>query len=111
MVRRTGRVESLGVTGPALGFPGIHPMREAFISFEPGDGFVLFTDGVTDVGPTPEQFFDAAGVEATVRRLWSGSASQIGQGLFAEARRHGGGTVNDDATVVVVKFASTSSPS
>ena len=111
VLRHTGRIELLGVTGPALGFPGIHPMREAFVSFEPGDGFVLFTDGVTDVGPTPDQFFDAAGVEATVRRLWSGSAAQVGEGLFAEARRHGGGAVNDDATVVVVKFGSTSSSS
>jgi serine phosphatase RsbU (regulator of sigma subunit) len=74
------------------------------ISDATGDGFVLFTDGVTDAGPSPEQFFDVAGVEATARAIWRRSASEIGQGLLAEARRHGGDALMDDATVVVVKF-------
>ena len=65
---------------------------------------MLFTDGVTEAGPSPDQFFDVAGVEATARALWSRSASEIGQGLIAEASRYAGQTLLDDATVVVVKF-------
>jgi len=76
----------------------------AYVSFEPGDGPVLFTDGVTEAGPSPEQFFDVAGVEATTRALWSRSASEIRHGLLAEASRHAGEKLLDDATVVVVKF-------
>jgi phosphoserine phosphatase RsbU/P len=104
VVRATGQIGPLTVTGPVLGFPGVLPMREAFVTFEPGDGLVLFTDGVTEAGPSPDRFFDVAGVETTVRSLWTRSAAEIGRGLLEEAKRHAGGTLEDDATVVVVKF-------
>jgi sigma-B regulation protein RsbU (phosphoserine phosphatase) len=104
VVRATGQIGPLTVTGPVLGFPGVLPMREAFVNFEPGDGLVLFTDGVTEAGPSPDRFFDVAGVETTVRSLWTRSAAEIGRGLLEEAKRHAGGTLEDDATVVVVKF-------
>jgi sigma-B regulation protein RsbU (phosphoserine phosphatase) len=104
VVRKNGAVESLAVTGPALGFPGLAPMREAYVAFGPGEGLVLFTDGVTEAGPSPDDFFDVSGVEATVRALWPGDAEAIGAGLLDEATRHGGGVLADDATVVVMKF-------
>jgi phosphoserine phosphatase RsbU/P len=104
VVRATGLIEPLAVTGPLLGFPRVSPMREAFVTFGQGDGLVLFTDGVTEAGPSPDRFFDVAGVETTVRSLWTGSAAEIGRGLLEEAKRHAGNTLEDDATVVVVKF-------
>src|SRR5258705_2050944 len=64
VVRRDGSVESLAVTGPALGFPRVTPMREAYAVFGPGDGLVMFTDGVTEAGPSPHEFFEGSGVEA-----------------------------------------------
>jgi sigma-B regulation protein RsbU (phosphoserine phosphatase) len=104
VVRKNGAVESLAVTGPALGFPHVAPMREAYAVFGPGDGLVLFTDGVTEAGPSPDEFFEVAGVEATVRTLWTRDAEAVGSGLLDEAVRHGGGVLSDDATVVVMKF-------
>jgi sigma-B regulation protein RsbU (phosphoserine phosphatase) len=104
LVRATGAVESLAVTGSALTFPNPPPWREAYLTFEPGDGLVLFTDGVIDAGPSPEQFFDVAGVETTVRALWTRSAAEIGHGLLAQLNRHAGYTLLDDATVAVLKF-------
>jgi sigma-B regulation protein RsbU (phosphoserine phosphatase) len=104
VVRATGVMETLSVTGPALAFPNVPPMREAYAAFGRGDGLVLFTDGVTDAGPSTDQFFDVKGIEATVRSLWTRSAGEIGQGLLAEVRRHAGDTLLDDATVVVIKF-------
>lgn len=106
VLRASGGIESLAVTGPALAFPNVHPMRDAYVSFEPGDGFVLFTDGVTDAGPSPDEFFDVPGIQATARALWSRSAAEIGQGLLGEATRRAGDARMDDATVVVVKFVS-----
>jgi serine phosphatase RsbU (regulator of sigma subunit) len=38
------------------------------MSYGQGDGLVLFTDGVTDAGPSSDQFFDLAGM------LWVPSA-------------------------------------
>ena len=104
IVRANGAIEALAVTGPALGFPHVAPMREGYAVFHPGDGLVLFTDGVTDVGPSPDEFFDVAGVQATIRSLWPGDAVTIGNGLLDEVARRGGKELSDDATVVVVKF-------
>ena len=104
IVRATGAIEALAVTGPALGFPHVAPMREGYAVFHPGDGLVLFTDGVTDVGPSPDEFFDVAGVQATIRSLWPGDAVTIGNSLLDEVARRGGKELSDDATVVVVKF-------
>jgi sigma-B regulation protein RsbU (phosphoserine phosphatase) len=104
VVRKNGAVELLAVTGPALGFPHVAPMREAHAVFGPGDGLVLFTDGVTEAGPSPDEFFEVCGVEATVRTLWTSDAEAVGTGWLEEAVRRGGGVLSDDATVVVVKF-------
>ena len=104
IVRANGAIEALAVTGPALGFPHVAPMREGYAVFHPGDGLVLFTDGVTDVGPSPDEFFDVAGVQATIRSMWTGDAVTICNGLLDEVARRGGKELSDDATVVVVKF-------
>jgi serine phosphatase RsbU (regulator of sigma subunit) len=103
-VRKNGSIEPLAVTGPALGFPDIAPMREGYASFERGEGLVLYTDGVTDVGPSPDKFFEVAGVHRTVKRLWARDAKTICNGLLEEVARLGGSELQDDATVVVVKF-------
>jgi serine phosphatase RsbU (regulator of sigma subunit) len=104
VVRKNGAVESLAVTGPALGFPHVAPMREAYAVFGSGEGLVLFTDGVTEAGASPDEFFEVSGVEATVRTLWTRDVEAIGNGLLDAAIRHGGGGLSDDATVVVMKF-------
>jgi sigma-B regulation protein RsbU (phosphoserine phosphatase) len=103
-VRKNGTIEPLAVTGPALGFPHIAPMREGYAIFEPGDGLVLYTDGVTDVGPSPEEFFEVTGLQGAIKRLWSSDAEAICNGIIDEVARRGGNELHDDATVVVVKF-------
>ena len=103
-VRRDGTIELLDVTGQALGFPRATAMRESYAAFEPGEGLVLFTDGVTDVGPEPDAFFDVSGVSATVKGLWNRPAADVCQGLLDEVVRRAAGPIPDDATVVVVKF-------
>jgi serine phosphatase RsbU (regulator of sigma subunit) len=103
-VRKDGTIEPLSVTGPALGFPSIAPMREGYAIFERGEGLVLYTDGVTDAGPSPEEFFDLAGLEGAIKRLWTCDAEAIGNGVIDEVARRGGNELHDDATVVVVKF-------
>jgi phosphoserine phosphatase RsbU/P len=104
IVRATGETEALAATGPALGFPRFTPIREGYATFDSGDGFVLFTDGITEAGPSPDDFFEIAGVQACVGTLWDRSAAEICQGIFEEAGRRSGGVFTDDATIVVVKF-------
>jgi sigma-B regulation protein RsbU (phosphoserine phosphatase) len=104
IVRANGEFEPLAVTGPALGFPRVAPMRECYAACAPGDGLVLFTDGVTDVGPSPDEFFEVAGIEATVGHLWARDVNQICYGLLDEVVRRAGRVLPDDATAVIVKF-------
>jgi sigma-B regulation protein RsbU (phosphoserine phosphatase) len=104
LVRANGESETLAVTGSVLGFPHVTPMREAYAVFGAGDGLVLFTDGVTDVGPSPDEFFDVDGLQAAVRGLWAKSAADICNGLLDEVSRRANGSLPDDATVVVLKF-------
>ena len=62
-VGRDGTIELLDVTGQALGFPRATAVRESYATFEAGEGLALFTDGVTDVGPEPDAFFDVVVVK------------------------------------------------
>ena len=104
IVRANGQPEPLPATGPALGFPRFTPIREAYATFSSGDGLVLFTDGITEAGPSPDEFFEVAGVQACVGPLWHRKAAEVCEGIFAEAGSRSGGVFTDDATVVVVKF-------
>jgi sigma-B regulation protein RsbU (phosphoserine phosphatase) len=104
IVRADRSIEALVTTGPALGFPRLTPVREAYAVFGPGDGLVLFTDGVTDAGPSPEAFLDVAGVQAAIGATWHHDAQQVVDRLLDEVRRRAQGPLLDDATVVVVKF-------
>jgi sigma-B regulation protein RsbU (phosphoserine phosphatase) len=104
IIRANGETETFETTAAALGFPQPAPVGDARISIGPGDGLVLFTDGVTDVGPSPDEFLDVSGVQATARRLWSRGVREICDGLLDEVARQARGKLPDDATVVVLKF-------
>lgn len=104
VVRADGHTETLTATGLALGFPRFTPMREGYTTFGPGDGLILYTDGITEAGPSPDDFFEVAGVQEYVGPIWSRSAADVGQSILDEAARRSGGALTDDATVVVVKF-------
>jgi phosphoserine phosphatase RsbU/P len=104
VVRANGHTEPLIATGLALGFPRLTPLRESYTTFGRGDGLVLYTDGITEAGPSPDNFFEVAGVQGYVGSVWSRNAADVCQSLIDEAARRSGGTLTDDSTVVVVKF-------
>ena len=104
VVRANGQIDLLPATGPPLGFPRFTPIREAYATFDSGDGLILYTDGITEAGPSPDEFFEVAGLQACVGALWSQGVGEVGQGILAEAARRAGGRLTDDATIVVVKF-------
>jgi sigma-B regulation protein RsbU (phosphoserine phosphatase) len=104
VVRANGSIESLTITGPALGFPHVGPLREAYAVFGPGDGLVMFTDGVTEAGRCPEEFLEVEGIQSIVRSVWPCNASRICDELLDEVLRRAHGSLRDDATVVVARF-------
>jgi sigma-B regulation protein RsbU (phosphoserine phosphatase) len=109
LLRSNGATEWLSVTGPVLGFPQRHPMREAYVSLSEGDGLILYTDGVTEAGAATGAFLEPAGLERVAQELWAKSAEHIGEGILQEVTRRTQPDAADDATVVVIKVKSANS--
>lgn len=100
VVRREGVTELLTPTAAALGFPQTHPIKEGYVNFAPGEGIVLYTDGVTEAGPSPDRFFDLGGLKRVVAARWHSPAAEICNAVLDGVAAH----ATDDATVVVAKF-------
>ena len=105
-LRASGAAEWLRAEGPAVGLLHEHVRFEtAELSFEPGDVFVFYTDGITEAE-------DAAGADFGQERLAQaargarGSASAVVAAVHAAADAFRGGestTRADDATVIAVR--------
>ena len=108
VVRQGGEVELVDTVD--LGFPiGLDDEIVQFIDhvtvpLQPGDGVVLYTDGITEAdNPVGEQY----GLERlceVVCASWSHSSEVIKDAVVADLRHHiGDHVVYDDITLVVVK--------
>jgi hypothetical protein len=60
-----------------------------------GDGLALFANGATDVGRSPESFFDFGGLQTAVRHLWTGAPPTC-NGELDEVSRKASGTLPDE---------------
>ena len=58
VLRASGEVEPLGQSGTLLGVFADPDLHEATTSLGPGDTVLLYTDGVTEAGPTGEEIGD-----------------------------------------------------
>lgn len=74
LVRRaaTGTVESLLPTGPVLGVDENAIFTERMIRLLPGDALAIFTDGLTEVGPSRREMLGIEGVENLLAAAPSG---------------------------------------
>jgi hypothetical protein len=68
LVRRaaTGVVDELRPTGMVLGVERDSPFAEATVILAPGDAVAIFTDGLTEVGPSRRELFGVDGVAGCV---------------------------------------------
>jgi PAS domain S-box-containing protein len=113
----TGAVESLLPTGPVLGgFESMGGYEEAIAALAPGDILALFTDGMTEVGPTRKQFLEIEGLTDLFARCCSAAievsgysaseaATSVRDSLIAEVEAYAGsgsGTGDDIALLVGV---------
>lgn len=108
VVRSNGSIEQIDTID--LGFPiGLTEdisdfVAEARVQLNPGDGVVLYTDGITEAE-------DIHGVQYGLERLcevvikcWQGSADDIRQAVIDELQQHiGEQKVYDDITLLVLK--------
>ncbi len=63
----TGRVEELPPTGPVLGGFVEAAFEERAVTLEPGDVLAVFTDGLTEAGPSRTALLTGEGVAALLR--------------------------------------------
>jgi sigma-B regulation protein RsbU (phosphoserine phosphatase) len=108
VVRSSGEVERIDTMD--LGFPlGLEASIEMFVAersvvLEPGDGIVLYTDGITEAeNPAGEQF-GLDRLQAAVSQHWQGSAQDVQNSVIAQLSQFiSNATVYDDITLLILK--------
>ena len=108
VVRRGGAVERVDTID--LGFPiGLVDEISEFVGqttvkLLPGDGVVLYTDGITEAENMAKQQYGLERLCAVLSQHWHRAAEEIKNAVVADVAQYiGAQTVYDDITLVVVK--------
>ena len=108
LVRKGGEIERIDTID--LGFPlGLDEdiselIGHVLVDLEPGDGVVLYTDGITEARNTSKQFYGLERLCEVVSQNWHLSAEQIKQATIEDLREFiGEEKVFDDITLLVLK--------
>ncbi|MEN9261599.1 MAG: SpoIIE family protein phosphatase, partial [Thermostichus sp. HHBFW_bins_43] len=108
LVRANGEIQRIDTID--LGFPiGLEADISAFVDqhelfLEPGDGVVLYTDGITEAENEAKEQFGLDRLCEAIGCHWHQSASQIRQSIIKEVRQFiGSQTLYDDLTLLVLK--------
>ena len=106
--RRDGRVERintlnlgfmLGVLGNIGGF-----ISEVNNELSPGDGILLYTDGITEAFNDQDEMYGLERMCRVVRQNWDKPSAEILQCLLNDVQQHTSGRrFYDDVTVVIMK--------
>lgn len=108
VVRGNGEIESINTM--TLGFPvGLVEDITDFIThthihLQPGDGVVLYTDGITEAANETHELYGIERLCQVISQHWQRSAVEIRQAVIDDVRRHiGQQKVFDDITLLIVK--------
>ncbi|WP_449418796.1 AAA family ATPase [Phormidium nigroviride] len=108
LIRADGSLELIDTM--ELGFPiGLESDVADFISeleivLNPGDGIVLYTDGITEAENPEKELYGLERLCDAVRQNYTLSATEMQQNIIADVRRYiGTQEVFDDITLVVLK--------
>ncbi len=108
IMRRNGQLEYLDTADLGI-FVGLLPDIYEYIDsreiiLEPGDGIVLFTDGVTEAKNAQKQFYGIERLSEIVTEYWSYSPHIVQQAVVEDLKAHLGTTaLVDDITLLVLK--------
>jgi serine phosphatase RsbU (regulator of sigma subunit) len=103
----SGEIDELRPTGPVLGgFEGVS-FDERVVSLAPGDTLALFTDGLTEAGPSRRDLLELPGVEALLRECASEPSltadevlDRMTRGMVSFATPEG---IRDDVCLIVAR--------
>ncbi len=108
VVRRGGKIERINMMD--LGFPiGLDEdisdwISHVLVDLEPGDGVVLYTDGIPEARNIHKKFYGIERLCEVVSQNWHLSAEQIKEATIADLRKFiGEQKVFDDITLLVLK--------
>jgi serine phosphatase RsbU (regulator of sigma subunit) len=103
IVRNDGTMEELLVGGMLLGIEGSTDYEQKAFHLEPGDSIVMTTDGVTEPRMRGN-FLGYDGLMDLAHLGWSkGSLEEMGSTIMEGAREFGGGTLRDDACILLAR--------
>ncbi len=108
VIRRNAEIERVSTQN--LGFP-VGMLKDigalvntATISLQPGDGIVLYTDGVIEAESATHKLYGLDRLCAVIQANWEHPPDTIRQAVLDDVMRHiGTYIVYDDITVVVIK--------
>jgi serine phosphatase RsbU (regulator of sigma subunit) len=107
IVRGEGQVELLDPNDPvALDFEDnlANFATQASVQLQPGDGAVLYTDGLTNATNLAGEPYPLARLCELVGRHWAQPAETIKQVVIADVHRHlGSQKMQNDLTLLVIK--------
>jgi serine phosphatase RsbU (regulator of sigma subunit) len=104
--RRDGRVERIRAErgGFALGMFEQATHETHHLTIEPGDTFLLFSDGLTEAEDRHGQPFEERGIEAVIADRHDADPQALGRALLAAVEAHAGDTrLADDLTALILK--------
>jgi serine phosphatase RsbU (regulator of sigma subunit) len=99
-----GDVEQLPPTGPVLGGFIEGAIEQATVKLTNGDVFALFTDGMTEVGPSRKEFLEVEGLMPLFVRCCAGADAEAIKDCLVEAvETYAGGAagLRDDIALLV----------
>jgi sigma-B regulation protein RsbU (phosphoserine phosphatase) len=93
-------------SGPVLGLIPANDITSETLALQPGETFVLFTDGVSEAFDPNEELFGEERLLALLEASPGRSARETTLGVLEAVRRHAAGAQqSDDITVVSVSYA------
>ena len=79
-------------------------INEPKVAFDPGDGMVLYSDGITEAENIDGENYGLERLCRTISSCWHLSSEAVKDTVINDVRAHiGPQTVYDDLTIVVVK--------
>ncbi len=108
IVRASGQIERINTID--LGFPiGLEDpitnfINQTHVELAPGDGLVLYTDGITEAENVEGEHYEMDRLCDTISRHWSLSAAQIQQAIVASVKQFiSEQKIYDDITLLILK--------
>lgn len=79
-------------------------VNEKKVHLEPGDGIVLYTDGITEAENPDGNLYGLQRLRDIAQKMWSQPARNVQQAIVEDVKKHLAGTASDDdITLLVLK--------